>query len=635
MSQPSVMGTCPSCGVSTKLASSKLNSWACVCKEIPFVSAGEAKTTFLTKLELNLGKLQPGTTGVWENKSFTLTGVTRIWFSEAVLNYWTVLFNDDTVWFLEEGYGFNAFFKPSDTVKPFDADQLRKIRTDNKPNLKGDKPYLFINKHQFWKVEVEGAVHLPAVPRDMRLYDFAADNGTKVSVVQWDVDTIQAYDVTHVKREDLQLANLREAQVNEGYSFNCSECPEKIIVKAFPYSLSCACTRCGTGYQYEPYKRFTKVFKRQKEFTPVFDMGVTGIVDGINWEIRGCVQKEEKNTYKSKWREYTLYNEIHGYAFLSEFDGHWTFLREQADTPVIYSEAINDFTFGGESFTLFNRYHYKVITAAGEFPYDIFNNGQTQAKEFISPPEIWIKEKDNQEGIRWFFGRHISKKEIKNAFPLAYELPYRTGTGAVQPTGYIHPAKLAVATFLSVLLLLLIHGFYAVNQQNRLVYENRLEIVDSTNQVSDVSPNLIFDKNSSNLKLSLNAPVSNSWASVNATLVNTVTGKEYSLEEGIEYYHGYSDGESWTEGSTSSEAYFANIPKGTYKLQLLASRDASDRNISYVSVIAQYDVETSRNIIIPVVIIIAGAAISFYVTQIFERQRWSNSPFSTYTYDDE
>jgi hypothetical protein len=636
MSQPhSTVQICPSCGASTTLYSARLNAWACTCREIPFVDGREVKKTFLTKLEQNTGKLQPGTKGVWQNQSFTLTGVIRIWFEEAVLNYWTVVLNDDTIWYLEEGYGFYAFLKPDQTVTPFTESQLKKLRSDNKPKLKGNQPYLFINKNDFWKVEVEGGVHLPAIPNNTKLYDFAADNGSKLSILQWDPETIQTYEVVPVQREDLQLSYIREAQVNEGYSFNCSECPEKITIKAFPYSLSCACTRCGTGYQFVPYKGFTKAFTRQKDFTPQFEMGVKGIVDGIEWEVRGCAQKEEKNKYRSKWREYTLYNELHGFAFLSEFDGHWTFLREQAKTPVLYLENNTDFTYDKEPFAIFNKYQYKVITAAGEFPHNLFNNNDTLAKEYISPPEIWICEKNKQEGIRWFFGRHISKKEIKKAFPLDHALPYRIGTGAVQPTGYKNPVQLAVASLVAIVLLVLIHSIFATTQEHKLLFEERLPFVDSSNQATYVSPKLELRKGSRNLKLTMQAPVNNSWVEVGATLVNSVTGKEYFVSQGIEYYSGYSEGEVWREGSQSAEAFFTTIPAGTYQLQLMATRDYADRNINEVIVSAEYDVETPRNLFLPIILIIAWSVISYYVGQIFERDRWRNSPFSTYTYNNE
>lgn len=629
---------CPYCGATTTVPAAQLNVWVCTCREVPYAdAAGTVKTTFLTNLERNPGRLQPGTKGIWQDRAFTLTGCIRVWCIDAVLNYWTVLFADGTICYLEEGYGFYAFLKPDTSISKLTVEQLKKTNINSKPVLRGEQPYLLTGKNEVWKAEVEAAVSIPVVPKEMRMFDFAADDGSKISIMQWDAFTIEAYAVEYVQWQALQLSDLRQPGTagQPALAFQCSECPERIIVNSFPYALSCACKRCGTGYYYKPFKGFTKVHKSKVEFTPQFDLGVTGIVDGINWQIVGCVQKEEDNSYHAQWREYTLYNEAEGYAFMSEFDGYWVFLREQVETPVLYGETINEFTFKNEPFTIFNRYRYKVITAAGEFPYDIFNNSDTQAKEFISPPEIWIRERSNHSGLTWFFGRHMSRREIKQAFPLAYDLPYRVGTGAVQPTGYKNPKKLAVAAFLAILVLILMHSIYAVTLQNRVVYQKRLEFIDSTNQAADVSPVIELDKNSSNLKLTLNAPVSNSWASVAATLVNTVTGKEFSMEQGIEYYHGYTDGETWKEGSTQSEAYFTSIPAGTYKLQIQAIRDAADANITYVEVDALYDVESFRNLVIPVLLIIAWAVGSFYVTQIFERQRWSNSPFSTYTYHDE
>ncbi len=627
--------SCPACNTTTDLLSDQLNSWVCTCREVPFVKDAVAKTTFLTKLELQLGPLQPGTRGNWQNRPFTLTGCVRIWCSEVVLNYWTVLFDDGTIWYLEQGYGFYAFLKPDAGIAQLSAGELKKINVDSKPVLKGEQPYLLISKNDQWKAEIEGAVRMPAVPKDMNLFHFAADDGTKICILQWDALSIETCSVGYVNSNEFQFTNLRQTDASAVHRFQCSECAEQIVVQSFPYALSCACKRCGTGYHYLPFKGFSKVHKRKVDFTPQFDLGVTGVVDGINWQVVGCVQKEEDNSYHAQWREYTLYNEAEGYAFLSEFDGHWIYLREQVEAPVLYGEAINEFTFKNEPFTIFNRYRYKVITAAGEFPYDVFNNNATQAKEYISPPEIWIREKNSHNGIVWFFGRHMSRRELKNAFPLAYELPHQVGTGAVQPTGYKHPMKLVVAAALALLLLLLLHVFFANTLQNETVYQKQLSFIDSTNQVTDVSPTLQLRKRSSNMKLIMSAPVRNSWVSVNATLVNTVTGKEYTVEEGIEFYQGYSDGESWSEGSTRSDAYFTAIPAGSYKLQIQALRDGTDSNIGYVEVDALYDVEASRNLVIPALFIIAWAVGSFYISQIFERQRWSNSPFSTYTYHDE
>jgi len=43
----------------------------------------------------------------------------------------------------------------------------------------------------------------------------------------------------------------------------------------------------------------------------------------------------------------------------------------------------------------------------------------------------------------------------------------------------------------------------------------------------------------------------------------------------LEHYQGVEDGESWSEGSLSSEKYFAALKPGTYSLRLETFRDAS------------------------------------------------------------
>lgn len=316
--------------------------------------------------------------------------------------------------------------------------------------------------------------------------------------------------------------------------------------------------------------------------------------------------------------------------FLSEFDGHWIFLKERNQTPVLLNESTEGFTYANESFSIFNKYRHTIISAAGEFPYDIYNKKDVEAKEFISPPEIWIREKGNKEGITWFFGHHVRKADLKKTFPLEYELPYKKGIGAVQPTGYINPVKLGIVAFCVMLLFIVMHGVSSFFNENRVVFEGNLQF-DSTNAASAVTPPLELNKYSSNLKLILSAPVLNSWVEVGATLVNTTTGKEYSVEQGVEFYSGFSDGESWSEGSKSSEVYFTAIPTGTYRLQLQASRDYNASYLTDVNVKAVYSVESSRNLFASVIIIIIAAVGTFYVTQIFEKQRWYNSPFSVYT----
>jgi len=147
------------------------------------------------------------------------------------------------------------------------------------------------------------------------------------------------------------------------------------------------------------------------------------------------VQKQEQNIYKSKWKEYTLYSRKSGYAFLSEYDGHWIFVKEELNVPVLLLDNDTSFTYGNETFKLFNKYEYKLIDSAGEFPYNIFDDENTcTAYEYINPPAMWIKEQSKSEGTNWFIAEHIPKRTVEKAFNVS--LPYKKGIGAVQPSGF-------------------------------------------------------------------------------------------------------------------------------------------------------------------------------------------------------
>src|SRR5206468_72139 len=73
-----------------------------------------------------------------------------------------------------------------------------------------------------------------------------------------------------------------------------------------------------------------------------------------------------------------------------------------------------------------------------------------------------------------------------------------------------------------------------------------------------------------NIKVTMSAPVDNTWAYVEGDLVNDDTGLVQNFSMPIEYYHGVEDGESWSEGSTTSDTHLSALPAGRYTLRLEA-----------------------------------------------------------------
>ena len=124
--------------------------------------------------------------------------------------------------------------------------------------------------------------------------------------------------------------------------------------------------------------------------------------------------------------------------------------------------------------------------------------------------------------------------------------------------------------------------------------------------------------------------VSNSWFELGATLVNANTGKEYNLEKGVEYYHGVSEGEAWSEGSTTENAYFTRIPAGTYFLQLQGTREAGYSGVRDFSVEGIYDVTSNRNLWISLLLFFIWPVAIYLYSRYQESERWRNSPYSNY-----
>jgi hypothetical protein len=64
--------------------------------------------------------------------------------------------------------------------------------------------------------------------------------------------------------------------------------------------------------------------------------------------------------------------------------------------------------------------------------------------------------------------------------------------------------------------------------------------------------------------------LSNDWVYIAADLVEHSTGGVISDEANMEYYSGYDDGDSWSEGTRESSTTFGPQPAGTYVLRLEA-----------------------------------------------------------------
>ena len=636
----SVAQQCPDCGRLISFSNEATNLIACQCGTVLFKNQGQIlKRPYYIIQQFN-DIIQPGTEGKWESKSFKVTGRIRSWYDEFVFNYWTIIFNDGSTGYLGEGYGIYAIYEKCSIERSLTSKTLDSLKVGAKRDLNPSDTFLLERKYKSNKWELEGEAWLPYESSQFSVYEFAALDGRHIEVFDFNSNNLESFKVSYTSFKTLEFTHTRPGQPAVK-KINCETCKTENLIKTFPYAQSFSCVYCKSRHSLKDGMNFKSGKDRNKtDVGTNITLGTTGVIKGILYEVIGYTLKEERKVYRSQWKEYTLYNPEEGFAFLSEFDGHWIYIKERCDSPVLPKDRIETFVYDHEPFQIFNDYSFDIVNSVGEFPYDIFNDDDKKVKEFISPPEVWIQEKCSREGITWFWGQHIGGKDLEEGFKAHVILPYKTGVGAVEPKGFVSPIKIAIIAFVSVVALIFAHVLSIAGQQNRVLLDSNFDLSDTTS-LSYISERFVLDENSSNFQIELFAPVDNSWFELTATLVNAQNGTEYTIQKGVEYYHGFTDGENWAEGDRSETAYMSQIPSGTYYLQINGTREkrffedsGPGPDFSFnVNVI--YDTANHKNMVVCLIALLIWPFAHYQLVQYNEKRRWSNSPYSPYINEDE
>jgi ribosomal protein L37AE/L43A len=628
--------TCPSCSSVLTFRSRDTNLIVChqcgnrlqrwddgVLKEKPLMV--KAQDTFTP--------IQIGTTGVWSGKKFTVIGRVRCLFEEDYANNWSIYFEDGTLHTLVDCYGQLAVYEkiPPDPKMPYFKVSGLGIGEGSLESI-DNKWYILERKSKCKSIEVEGETWVFDWNGEFTSLEIASEGGDRIELLNLENQVYLNFRIHYVAFEDFNFQQLRQLQIGKvTKTYTCTHCNKPGELKSFPLSQSWNCKHCGAALSYvEGRVKFRRRMKHDKN--PAIPLYTKGVLKGIEYEMIGFAVKQDAHGWS--WREYTLFNPVRGYAFLSEYNGHWTFLRETAVAPVMRKSQSDWLVYGTDEFQLYNGYHFNISDAYGEFPGDVFEHDNIGCREFICPPELWAREL-HPNGLCWYHGEHIDCNELYAAFGQEVSLPYRSGIGAIQPVrGVVNPAFLRVSVIGVVLIFLFVFLIGNVFLQNKVVYENTWYLEDTLTSHKVVTPKFKLDKSRANLLVTLQAPVVNNWFEANITLVNADNGTEYTIEEGVEYYSGYEGGESWSEGSTETDEFIQYLPKGTYFMEIMATKPVGN-SPAYYTIEAKYDVAMWRNFFIFVLMAIIPGLGAFLYARNREKIRWENSAFSPYSTNDE
>ncbi len=366
---------------------------------------------------------------------------------------------------------------------------------------------------------------------------------------------------------------------------NCFKCGGALTLRAKGYSTTVICPYCGAVYKASATGLDIEGMSLNKgNVKPLIPLGQRGKLHGATWEVIGFMQR--RSSQNITWQEYLLFNPFKGFRWLTECMGHWNYVIALHDIPKVY---LGDrISYLDQKYSFYDTYHAAVLYVVGEFYWRVKASDTCVIRDYVCPPNILSKEIIDNEQV-WSLAEYIEPETVKAAFNISTALPAKIGASINQPFKQSKELSGLVSSGVIGCIVLAIFGMFVMigSGKRTLMQGEIIAFPESKPAISQamlpivplppepkkelVSESFEISSDTAFLSFSIQAPVSNNWVDVDATLVNEQTGKSMYFSKGLEFYSGYDSDGYWSEGSKRDTLNFSALPKGKYHLVLEAT----------------------------------------------------------------
>lgn len=628
---------CPSCGAPVTFRSSA--SILAVC--------GYCKSTLIRHdLDLeNLGRmaelmedaspLQLGAEGRYRNSHFALIGRIQLRYQQGVWNEWHLLFDNQESGWLSEANGNYVLTFPS--TAPENMPVFDEVETGSSLQLHG-QAFQVVNKEVSTCIAGEGELPFKVgAGYEAPVIDLS--NEQNFATLDYSESPPLLFIGEQVELGSLSLTGLREREVAAGKaqvkSFNCPSCAAPLQVRATG-TESIACGNCGsvvdiTNENHQILSRF----RVQNTHNPKLPLGSQGRLRGADYDVVGYLRRQvtiENVDYA--WSEYLLYSEKEGFRWLSEYDGHWNFIKTISRTPRVSRSLTKPIaSFLGTTYKHFQTSTAKVIYVIGEFTWRVAVGEESVVSDYVAPPLMLSEEKTGSE-ITWSLAEYIEPEEISAAFKLEQALLRPIGVAPNQPSphqGKVWQYWKAFAAF--ALCTLLIQIGFMIAAQNKTVYQNVLKF-ERNGAASSLTTDVFPVSGTGNLVVRNQTSLNNDWLYLDMELIERNSGRSFAVGRDINYYHGVDGGESWSEGDSFDEVVLSEVPSGEYFLQIQAETPTGGGTIISDRLAVVRDVPQWSNFFLTLLALAVFPLLKWWRSHSFESRRWAESDYASSSSDD-
>jgi hypothetical protein len=410
-------------------------------------------------------------------------------------------------------------------------------------------------------------------------------------------------------------------------ALSCPNCGGPVELRGFAHTLNVVCPQCLSVLDAStPEVQVLQTFQAKQRVQPKIPLGSRGKIGDTLYEVIGFQVRDVQSGEDSfSWDEYLLFNPYKGFRYLTEYHGHWNFVRVQTALPEGTRSGLKiAMRFQGRTYLGFDRMTARTGFVLGEFPWQVRVGDTAACADFISPHYMLSSESTDGE-VAWSLGEYTDGKKLWQAFKLPGSPPTPYGVFANQPSPFQGTIGSAWRTWLWLnVALVAIVLFFSISSAGHEVFEQKYSFspVRTADAAFVTSPFQLTGRDS-NIEVAIKTDLINNWAYFNFALINEDTGQAFDFAREVSYYRD-SDG---NEGSPSNSVLVPSVPSGKYYLRVEPEMDRGAAPMSY-ELIVRRDVPNNTFFFLAAGLLLIPPIVKTVRRSSFEAQRWRESDYA-------